>query len=73
MTTVLLVFLWVLKFFSAAVGVASLLMWVSSLVAAVNNPDLKLDADGKVIEGRTNRRLWFGLVASISWALFLVL
>ena len=73
MTTVLLVFLWLLKFCAAAVGIASLLMWISSLVAAVNNPDLKLDSEGKVIEGRTNRRLWFGLVTSLSWALFFLL
>ena len=61
-----------LKFVVAFVAIASTLLLVMSSIKALTNPDFVTTERG-VIEKDTNARIWYGLVASIFWALVIVL
>ena len=61
-----------LKFVVAFVAIASTLLLVMSSIKALTNPELVTTERG-VIEKDTNARIWYGLVASVFWALVIVL
>lgn len=61
------------KFLIAFVAIASLLLWITNLIASITNPDLDLDENGKIKDNKLNRRVWLGFITSVFWALFFVL
>ena len=61
-----------LKFVVAFVAIASTLLLTMSVIKALTNPEL-ITTERGVIEKDTNARLWYGLVASIFWALVIAL
>ena len=63
----------ILKFFLSFIAIASLLLLITGIISAINNPQIELDSDGKVVEKGRNARIWFGVITSISWALLIAI
>ena len=66
---------WVLllKFIVAFVAIASTLLFISSVISAIVNPQIELDKDGHAIDTTRNSRIWFGLIMSLFWAIMFIL
>lgn len=62
-----------LKFIVAFIAIVSLLLLITGIISAINNPQMAMAEDGKVIEKGRNARIWFGLVTSIFWAILIAL
>ena len=62
-----------LKFITAFIAIASLLLFITGIITAIVNPNIVLDDERKAVEKGRNSRIWFGLITSIFWALFLTL
>ena len=63
--------MFLLKFTVAFIAIVSLLLLVTGIIAAVNNPQMTLDENGVPVERGRNVRIWLGLITSIFWAIFL--
>lgn len=61
-----------LKFIVAFIAIASTLLLIMSSIKALTNPEL-VNTERGVVEKDTNARIWYGLVASIFWALVIAL
>lgn len=62
-----------LKFITAFIAIASLLLFITGIITAIINPNIVLNDEGKAIEKGRNSRIWLGFITSIFWALFLSL
>lgn len=61
-----------LKFIVAFIAIASTLLLIMSSIKALTNPEL-VNTERGVVEKDTNARLWYGLTASVFWALVIAL
>lgn len=62
-----------LKFTVSFIAIVSLLLFVTGIISAINNPQISIDEKGVPVERGRNVRIWLGLITSIFWAIFLSL
>ena len=63
----------IIKFVVAFVAIATSLLFVTGIISAIVNPQIKLDENGKAVESGRNARVWLGLITSIFWAILIAL
>ena len=65
--------MFVLKLISAFIAIATLLLFISSIIKGITNPNIVTDESGRVYDGDRNARAWFGIITSFFWALVIAL
>lgn len=62
-----------LKFVVVFIAIASSLLFLSSVISSIINPQIVLDEDGNAIDKNRNFRIWMGIILSVFWAIFSLL
>lgn len=62
-----------LKFVVVFIAIASSLLFLSSVISSIINPQIVLDDDGNAIDKNRNFRIWMGIILSVFWSIFSLL
>lgn len=62
-----------LKFAVVFIAIASSLLFLSSVISSIINPQIVLDDDGNAIDKNRNFRIWMGIILSVFWSIFSLL
>lgn len=62
-----------LKFVVVFIAIASSLLFLSSVISSIINPQIVLDEDGNAIDKNRNFRIWMGIILSVFWSIFSLL
>ena len=65
--------MFILKLISAFIAIASLLLFVSSMIKGLTNPNILTNEKGEVYDGDRNARIWFGIITSLFGAIVIAL
>jgi len=62
-----------LKFVVVFVAIASSLLFLSSVISSIVNPQIILDENGNATDKNRNFRIWMGIILSVFWSIFSLL
>ena len=62
-----------LKFVVVFIAIASSLLFLSSVISSIINPQIVLDENGNAIDKNRNFRIWMGIILSVFWSIFSLL
>ena len=60
----------ILKFVVVFIAVASSLLFATSVIKSIVNPQILISEDGQAYDGTRNTRVWLGIIMCVFWALF---
>ena len=63
----------ILKFIFAFCAISFTLLFITSVIGSITNPNIGVDDKGDVVDLNRNARIWIGIITSIFWALLIAI